>query len=463
MTLLAGFQVLLSPLHGRRTSSWAARSPNRNAGRDRGADRLLRQHAGAARPTSRASPTFRELLGRVREAALGAYAHQDVPFEQLVEELQPERSLGAHAALPGRCSRCRTRRAASMRLPRAATCGRSAAERASREVRPDAADAMERAERHAARRWSTAPTSSTRRRSSGWLGHLRGAAAQVAADDPARPPPPLALLSAGRAAPAAAGVEPHGAAYPRAASLARAVRGAGRAHARAVALAWGDEQLTYAELNARANRLAHHLRALGVGPEARVGVLPGAAAGDGRRAAGRPEGGRRLRAARPRATRRAAAPSCSRTRARRVAAHREPAARLRPELPGAGRGRRRAGRRALPPLARRRHRPTTSAGSAARNLAVRDLHLGLDRQAQGRVRRARARSCASSCSTDYVSLGPDEVVPAARPRRLRRLDLRALGALLNGGRLALMPARPPSRSSALAEAVRRARRDRASA
>src|SRR6185503_10427280 len=93
MTLLATFDVLLSRYSGQKDFCVGSAIANRNREE---IEKLIVFFVNTLvlRADLTGNPTVRELLLRVRDVALDAYAHQDVPFEKLVEELQPVRALG---------------------------------------------------------------------------------------------------------------------------------------------------------------------------------------------------------------------------------------------------------------------------------------------------------------------------------------------------------------------------------
>jgi hypothetical protein len=92
MTLLAAFQVLLYRYSGQEDIVVGSNIAGRNHKEIEGVIGFFINNL-VLRTDLSGNPTFRQLLGRVRDVCLNAYAHQDMPFDLLVEELQPDRSL----------------------------------------------------------------------------------------------------------------------------------------------------------------------------------------------------------------------------------------------------------------------------------------------------------------------------------------------------------------------------------
>ncbi len=97
MSLLAGLETLLHLYTGQESILVAVPVANRDAP---GTDRLIGFFINHVVVVSRfdGNPTCREILGRIRTATLDAFDHQDLPFEEFVRRLRPERQ-GSHAPL----------------------------------------------------------------------------------------------------------------------------------------------------------------------------------------------------------------------------------------------------------------------------------------------------------------------------------------------------------------------------
>ncbi|HYH81345.1 MAG TPA: amino acid adenylation domain-containing protein, partial [Longimicrobium sp.] len=216
-------------------------------------------------------PTVRELLGRVRETALGAFAHQDLPFERMVGELGVERSLG-HTPLFQALFTLETAHAARDEVPpepgglRLARLGTE-----SGTAKFDLDIGMIDHGTHVSgvveyRAGLFEPETIER-----MVGHLRVLLAEMAAA-PGRRLSALEILPADERRRVVEEWNATARDYPTGLRVHDLFAAQAARTPDASALVFRGQTLAYAAVDARANRLAHHLRGLGVGPEARVGI-----------------------------------------------------------------------------------------------------------------------------------------------------------------------------------------------
>ncbi|MER0448803.1 amino acid adenylation domain-containing protein [Streptomyces sp. Edi4] len=217
-------------------------------------------------------PTFRELLARVRETDLGAYANQDLPFERIVEAVNPGRSL-SHAPLTQVTLVFQNNERGSMDLPglRVSAEGEAVGnarvdlafnmgESHTEEGAPAGIDGLVE---YAAELFEP----DTVRRLTERLTRLL----ESATADPGTAVSVLEILSAQeRRTLLQSGSD--AAAVGRAGTFPELFEAQVRRTPQRPAVACADTTVTYAELNERANRLARQLVARGVGPEMYVAV-----------------------------------------------------------------------------------------------------------------------------------------------------------------------------------------------
>ncbi|HJW10587.1 MAG TPA: condensation domain-containing protein, partial [Albitalea sp.] len=218
------------------------------------------------------NPGFAELIGRVRAQNLAAYAHQELPFERLVEVLNPARSLSRHplfqVMLAFESGPAVAPELAGLRLraePIGATAAKFDLSVALTERRGSTGEAQGIAGvvEYASDLFDRGTVETLAQR----LLRLLGGA--VANAD--RPIGELAIL---QAAERATILERwNDTARPVAATtLPELLAAQAERTPEAVAVVFGERRLSYAELDTHANRLAHQLRSLGAGPETVVGL-----------------------------------------------------------------------------------------------------------------------------------------------------------------------------------------------
>ncbi|NMO13600.1 amino acid adenylation domain-containing protein [Pyxidicoccus fallax] len=264
--LLAAYQLLLSRYCGQDDVVVGTPVAGRNRAELEGLVGLF-VNTLALRVDLTGDPTFLELMGRVHDSALGAFAHQDLPFEKLVEALQPERRLDIsplfqvtftlqNAPLP------------PLEVPGLVLEAQPVDTGTSQLDLSLLATELPQGLRVAVVYRTDLFEDATASR---LLGHYHQLLEAIAAA-PGRRVSQLSLLDATERGQVLGEWSGQPAPFPDGAHIHELFAEQARRTPDALALLHGDESLDYAELDSRANQLAHLLRARGVQAEVRVAL-----------------------------------------------------------------------------------------------------------------------------------------------------------------------------------------------
>ncbi len=266
MTLLAGFQALLSRYSGQDDIVVGTAIANRNQPELENVIGFF-VNTLPLRTNLAGDPSFGEIISRAKETALGAYAHQDMPFEKLVEELRPERSL-SHSPLVQVFFALQNAPVEALQLRGLRL---KPVPSGIKTVKGDMYLSMIETPEGLEGRLEYSTDLFDRATVERMLGHFR-VLLEAAVADPTQKLSDLPLLTVPEWKQVVVQWNDTHVEYPRALCLHQLIEQQVEKTPNAPALVFESEQLTYRALNARANQLAHRLRGMRVGPEVLAGI-----------------------------------------------------------------------------------------------------------------------------------------------------------------------------------------------
>jgi amino acid adenylation domain-containing protein/thioester reductase-like protein len=266
MTLLAAFQTLLYRYTNQKDICIGSPIANRNCHQ---IEPLIGFFVNTLilRTDLSGNPSFQQLLDRVRQVALDAYAHQDLPFEVLVEQQQPERSL-SYTPLFQVMFSLENAPSEPFALPGLTF---DPLEIDTGIAKFDLTLSMEETQQGLKGRFEYNTDLFDARRMTRTIEHWQNLLEGIVAA-PDRRISELPLLSKAERHQLLVEWNDTGAEYSLKHCIHQLFEKQVERSPDAIAAIYKDEQLTYRELNNRANQLARYLKKLGVGPEILVGI-----------------------------------------------------------------------------------------------------------------------------------------------------------------------------------------------